>query len=173
MTIVKRLLSLQPDQKIKIGTNGGTAFFYVGTASDFVDNIWPYTVEAKDWIAQNCARSELTLKQMLRKDYAPRDYCEKLILDPLHYPTIDGYQDYLRDYFAEVSSAKRNHENLMRKKNDFTPLYEREIVEERAANDAIDPNCMIFIITGWESGTVWTSDEVECPSINFVRGADH
>ena len=171
MTITKRLLALPPDQKIKIGAKGGTSFFYIGTAEDFVDNIWPYTTAAREWNNGNCARAENLLRQALGKDHSPRDYCEKILLDPLSYPTMQGYQSYVENYFANIATQKKYYERALKSKNCFRPLYEREVLEERKAD--ADPGYLILIITGMESGIYWTSDEVTPPSLTFVRSADH
>lgn len=139
---------------VKIGTDGGTNFFYIGTCEDLLNNKEKYEKLFKDRARWSLGRAYDAVEKMKRNQPTPLDFAEK------HEGGVEDYLKYinlwLEEYRRKVSTLKTRQERM----DDYKPLFGRKIVREREA-EVYDAGYKILIIEGIESGAYWTTDEVD------------
>lgn len=155
------------DQRLKLGSASG--FWYVGTVGDFLDRI-----ECINESVENYAYSQLQFAEqnysILQRKWS--DY-QKQVLSELmkddHKITVDSYVETAAKLFKAIDTARRRVKMWRRRKLCFEHVANRAVKECEFSDPAADLGVLRCVITGYEVGAYWTTDEAkENPSIKFA-----
>lgn len=175
MTLKEKLNELDGSQLVKIGANGGTAFFYCGDVKSFVDYIDAYDDLMKQATADGAERTEkafakassefearkvfglFTPKKKSKDVFADfTEWTQETILNSTN-NIHEAYEIWLADLQKKATAAIGARKLMIEGKS----LLEREVIEAFEALSVIEPNPTInIIIYGWEVGKYWMMDEV-------------
>lgn len=138
MTLSELMTGLDDEQKVKIGTEGGSGFFFAGTVKQYRQRQYAFNKE---------------LKRRLEKAV---DDAEKRIA------RAERQKGILPEAELLIASAKASLELSKWKLQAFKPLCDREVLETLTASDVADEEePLIMNIEGSEDGTYWTMAEAK------------
>ena len=168
MNLKRKLRELEPDQKIKVGTNGSSAYFYVGTAGDMLKNMQAYNAYCKLFIERCRRRAENNLKNALDRWFSPAEYAKVEIMTSKPVLTSEGYLKALNMWFKNVERLNETKKVREERDENYVKLDEREVVEAEMADPTVDYGVMRIIISGYELGKYWiTCEAKKLPSCSF------
>lgn len=153
----------QIEQKwVKIGTMQGSGFFFCGTSDEAKarkDQIAELLEKKRD---KSVERAEAFVRNGINKTgISPEGYMRSLLKASKNdytkiTPTLEGYQEYLRDSFEALSRRARSLQKAIEKSEEFVPLNDRIIEDARMADSQFDPkDTLILMLEGWEAGETW------------------
>lgn len=138
MTLSELMSGLDDEQKVKIGTEGGSGFFFAGTVKQYRQRQYGFNKE---------------LKRRLEK---AADDAEKRIARAERQKGILPEADLL------IASGKASLEVAKFRMETFKPLCDREVLETLTASDIADEETPLIVnIEGSEDGTYWTMAEAK------------
>lgn len=142
MTILEELAAYSAETPLKIGSRGGTRFFYVGTVGDVRDNIDDYDDLLFDHLNARVQRAKVKLAEAKAADS----------------PAVEELTDILSKRRAALKK--------------FRPLRERKVLECKMSDPIADKGVLRIIVEGNENGYYWSSDERKdgMPMILFSVG---
>lgn len=130
--------TLDKEQKIKIGTEQGSNFFFAGTVKQYREWGWGYTRELKRRLEKDLYEAEKRLERAERT------------------------RGKLPETELLVSAGKASVELAKWKLKTFKPLGDREVLDKLTASVIADEDTpMILNVEGTEDGAYWTIAEAE------------
>lgn len=159
MFLLEYVRGLNPAQKIMIGSN--TAFFYCGTAQNFLDNIDVYNSK----ITTILVRGEYAQRDLLRaaaRDVPTyREYCAGL--DDAKSPdySLVAYERVLKQKEATIQSRLKQYLQSRKRCDEYIALSKRAVKETNKSGVAEEKDVIKVLITGKETGKYWLYKEAE------------
>lgn len=167
-SLKRTLRDLNPEQKIKVGTKDSSAYFYVGTADDMLQNMQMYNAYCKLFTEKCRRRAENNLKNALDRWFTPAEYAKVEIQTSKPNLTSEGYFKALDLWFKNIerlNGTKRRKEEI---DENYVKLDEREVLEAEMSDPTADYGVMRIIIRGHENGKYWVSCEAKkIPTCSF------
>ena len=165
-------------QKIKIGADNGSSFFYVGTVEDFTANESKYE-QADISYYDNCVKSaEDNLDALLNADtsfsgYAKAQYRKWVTVSARPNFSTSAYSVFLENHahqlMVKFDSLIKERKNRLER----LVLMERPVTQKFNADITVEPDGVIVLsVKGNEIGAFWTTDEADGPQIKFGRNND-
>lgn len=169
----KVLSDLAPKQKIKIGSNGGSSWFYMGTPEDFEWNLL-----GKNQLMEAMWRKRVQLaKENL--DLTIKGVCsmESYIRQALKHTDPDlslkGYNAFVEHSFRRILAENRRVQKLEYILETVKPFQNRDVVEVFQQDPAVDTDYICIRIEGYENGVFWMeSDAKTLPAFDFGTALD-
>lgn len=161
MRIKEALEKYDRELKLKIGCADGDSFWYVGTVGHALANM----AELNDALQKNaidaCARIEAALEEHLRREPSLQKYTRQELskFDPA--PTVDGYQQMLKDYFRAAVSKNRTAQERRRYAYNMKNITSREVLSCEMCDPSVDEGTLRMVIEGRERGMLWTTEEAK------------
>lgn len=169
-TLEKTLRTLDPWQRIKVGTQRGTGFFYVGSAGDLLDYGSGYDLVCYQNVQKIKNSAEKRLNAALENYPSLKLFAETELRTGNPKLSYDRYLEVVNAWFKQI---ERMSESLKRKQDrlgKFVHLPDRLVVEEALCDPASDYGVYRIVIEGNESGPYWLSSEPEKkPACSFLR----
>lgn len=157
MTLKETLNGMDRDTQVKIGSAGGSGFFYLGTAGDFLSNHIVYDKAAETYAHNRVENAKDTLITQI--SFFVAGMLKRRLPDKL----VDKN---LNDVVQKSKSLDKYKEFEKERK----PLLKRQVKECFAANPVSEPTGVIVIVVeGFEFGLAWTFKDAEIPQIKFSR----
>lgn len=170
VTLKKKLRELDPEQKIKVGSNGESSFWYVGTADDMLTNLQVYNAYCSGYIGSARTKAENRLKRSVAAYPTLEEYAKQELKLSKPDLTMDGYTKMVNAWFASLAKLKEAKDQKSEWENGYTNIANREVVEAELCDPASDKGVMRIIIRGHEYGKFWLySDAKKVPSCSFAR----
>lgn len=169
MKIKNVLKNYDKDLSLKVGAKDGTAFFYVGTVGDFLENMDVYDSVMRNRTVRIQIRAERAYENEIRNAPTLEGYARECIKkeEPLIY---SDYRASIEDWFMRVT---QKHNTALKKKAaaaNYRKLSGREVKEYEMCDKTIDDNCLRVVIEGYETGAYWCLEEAATlPSLEFTR----
>lgn len=163
--LVTAVKALNSDTRIKVGAKDGSAFFYVGTAGDFLENLEAYNSECEGETIRKYRNAKKEYERYASGDPGSIEAFIRL-QSRRETPviTFDGYLEFLRQYFHQLEVRRSVLRTRTADKENYKHLRNRGLVEAYKADPVADPDCdMILITTGVEYGGYWLTSEVQKP----------
>lgn len=173
MERLKKFLEKQErETKIKIGADNGSSWFYVGTVGDFLDNEETYEEKDISYFDNRVNSASDNLDIALNADtsysgYAKQQYRQWKNKSTRPNFTVQGYNTFL-EYTAKQMTIK--FQSFVKERTiraERLPIMSREIVETRKADRVADPGVLNILITGYEKGAFWVTEEADGPTVKF------
>ena len=171
MNILEALKDHDDGMKVKIGSEDGDSFWYVGKVKDVKDGADIINAAMRQHAYTALKKAEKNLREYLYSFPTPRSYAKRELekQDPM--PTPKGYEEALQEYFVWAVKKQETVRRRQADYNGFKGLLEREVISCEECDPVADDNCILVIIEGRERGAVWTTDEVkELPKFTFFGG---
>lgn len=143
--------------KIKVGSNKGSAFFYIGDTEDLIAHIEGY--EAMVWQHNNDRQKRAKDSYYRTMDNFPT---------PLSYirqnphGDAEGMLTTINAWFDDYRRRKRIYEDWVSKMREYVSLMNRQVISTQDAT-GYDEGYKIIIVEGKEHGSWWTADEATEP----------
>lgn len=172
----KTVLEVLPKLKyknVKIGTNGGSGFFYCGDSKAFKGVTGERFIRT---INKSMRKKFRMLLHKAQKDFEthlrcypnPEKYIKNQILHNIDY-SFDGYLEALSEWFKKAKNRQNKIYKYEKILKDRQHLFYRKVVEGSLSTDEED--CIILIIDGVEEGDFWSINEYE--NAGDVYGDDY
>lgn len=168
--IMQAIKKLPHDRILKIGAESGTSFFFVGTKKDFVMNIDKYSEALRKDAEEKKKKAKMALDSYLKKPVGIEVYIRENMnreqqkgfdLDSIK--SWFSWESYIEWLEGKLDKCKTKYASYVKRcveAKEFAPLNLRKVIEVRDADEIIEPSgATIIIITGYENGAYWTSDE--------------
>ena len=169
MNLLDELYSYAPETVIKVGATDGSAFFYVGTAEDFIENVEYYTFLLKEGWARTYNRCNEAVKTAIKNYPTIADYMSDQRKQTKPDFTLEGYNKCLAAWMKKIGRMHSAEQKMLEKKNSFCDLKWREIVYTKDSDPAADvEGSKVVVINGYEFGSYWTTEEAKkTPSLRM------
>lgn len=163
MKYKEALEKYEDSQKLKVGSL--QSFFYVGTVGDFRDNIKEVSGKLFIVLKDRTERKRQEYETRLENPPTIKDYCRYEEGKAQKY-TVENYLAYLNQWLETTQKRLIGYQNAKEREANFVPLEKRNVKSIRESS-AIDPNCVILVLEGRETGRFWTTDEAEPGSVSI------
>lgn len=163
MKLLKQLEKLPDDMLIKIGAKNGSGWFYVGTVdemkrfmdiyNDTVYHRWKYIVRNSTERLEKAVDNAPTWAMYIKSTSKSNG------IDSADF----SYDSYLRSchrYESKLNKMRQIKQKYERVRDGYISLEKREVLSCEKADPIADTTVNI-IIDGYETGIVWTSDEIK------------
>ena len=154
------------NQRLKLGSASG--FWYVGTVGDFLDRIENINDSANYHTYSQLQFAERNYSALQRKwiDYQKQVLSE--IMKDDHKITVDSYVETAAKLFKAIDAARNRVKTWRKRRLCFEHVANRAVKECEFSDPAADLGVLRCVITGYEVGAYWTTDEAKTiPSIKF------
>ena len=137
--VVSDMARVNAEQKIKVGSIGGSGFFWVGTAGELTESFDKLDEQAKINSDYSVVYTEGKLRQ-----------CEK---------KLEEWEESEREKLEKASeSAKGYYARTVERNKEFQYPSLRKVVDMFKAAKVID-DAYIIMVDGYENGKYWTFEE--------------
>lgn len=171
--IMQAIKKLPHDRILKIGAESGTSFFFIGTKKEFVMNIDKYSEALKKDAEEKKKKARMSLDSYLKKPVDLESYVRENMnrerqkglkdfdADGIKkWFNFDSFMDWLENKLNQCKAKYTSYIKRCVEVEEFVPLDLRKVVDMRDADELIEPyGATIIILTGYENGAYWTSDE--------------
>lgn len=178
MTLLNELRFLDADRALKIGSVDGTAFFYCGTAGEFVSKIEEFSERGERFFRENAEQATAELADVLKqRPEVPRE-CRRVLKEEFG-SFLNDVMDCAADlertpeklkmlrYVAElgrwagkVQKVRKKAMDNRRMYSEFVPYKERGVSDIFDAAPKVEPvPTTVIRIYGTECGRYWTRSE--------------
>lgn len=159
MKLKEKVESFEAGQKIKVGCVDGSSFFFCGDRETFLANIDEYNTQLlrrAHWKEQSTRRS---LNKFMSVPPTLVQYVAQELEKEHPHPSLEAYQSSVKGWINGCVGRSHNVKEAEKYRKSYVTLSEREVVEEREAEQTVEENAKILIVTGNEVGLYWTMDE--------------
>lgn len=164
---MKRLINfiakLEPDKKIKIGAKAGSGFFFCGTAGDFCENVEVYDVLVNKETMRRYNRAARTFARYMSGEPGSLSAYVRRANKYNEDFSLDGYMDFLRDYFRACQMRKALLEKRTFERDTYKALAARLLLESYEADKNADEGVLCILTQGYEEGKYWMHKEAKEP----------
>ena len=172
-TLKKELRKLEPEQKIKVGSKGGSMFWYVGTADDLLKNLPVYNAYCELFIKTALKNANNRLKSALATYPTLEEYAKFELAMTKPDLTVAGYEAAVAAWFNNIIHLNELKAAKERWLNEYIKINERQVVEVEMCDPAADSGVIRIVVKGHESGKYWMYNEAKrIPSCAFINGKD-
>ena len=173
MNLKKTLRSLDPQQKIKVGSKESSSFWYIGTAEDLLKNIEVYSTYCKLYIEKIRKRAETRLNNAIANYPTPEEYIRYELQMSKPNLTTEGYMKTLNAWFASVAKLQEKKQIKAEWDDNFVKLAAREVVDCFMSDPNVDYGVMQITVHGYEFGKYWIFNEASrTPSCSFGNDSE-
>lgn len=163
MKLTKQLTELSPDTVVKIGSEKGSSWWYVGTVEDFnryadyyddaILNRWQSvyknaTKKLTKAVDEAPTWSAYLNKEIAKKGFEGVDYSYSAFLKH-----CDAYTRNLK----KLERLRKRYQTIL---ESYEHIHDRQVVRCAKSDPTMDDTINI-VVTGYETGAVWTSDDCE------------
>ena len=159
-TLNSVLSKLEPDKKIKVGTKDGSNYMFCGTVDILTQNITSYSDVLRESSYIRVRNAEKNLAVAVKNPPTLTGYIEAELSRSNPRPSVDRWNDELRRWFKHCQALDQSKQAAIDYMKNFVWLGNRNVLETRDADPAIDEDTTIIIIKGNECGKFWDFDEV-------------
>ncbi len=163
MKLSKQLSEFSPDTVVKIGSEKGSSWWYVGTVEDF-NKYADYYDDAilNRW---QSVYKNATKKLLKAVDEAPTwsTYMNKVIAKKGFEGVDYSYSAFLKhcdQYTRNLNKLERLRKRYQTILEGYENIKDRQVVRCAKSDPTMD-DTMNIVVTGYETGAVWTSDDAE------------
>lgn len=146
---------LETADKVKIGADDGSSFFYIGDAATLLEHADRFSSQLWKYVNHRVKNAAENLRMHEKSNPTPLDYAKKY-----RDGDAQGYVLYVNQWLKEYRAKVRYLESKSDYVKHFVPLFDREVISTKQA-EPFDSDYAIVIIEGDEVGALWTSDEGE------------
>ena len=107
-TLKKELRKLEPEQKIKVGSKGGSMFWYVGTADDLLKNLPVYNAYCELFIKTALKNANNRLKSALATYPTLEEYAKFELAMTKPDLTVEGSEAAVAAWFNNIIHLLEN-----------------------------------------------------------------
>ncbi len=153
------LTTLDYDRGIKVGTEGGSGFFYCGIAGDMLDGIDAYNARVYGYVTQSVTNAGKSLESTLAHCPTLQDFARKELQEKHPDLSIEHWNKAVAAWLKRVTSSKNRKDFLEEYFKNYENIKKRKVTDMRGALDVVDPDTTIIIIEGIERGKYWMISE--------------
>lgn len=159
MNFKECVFNTEEDLTVKVGTEGGSGFFYCGRVADLKENFEEIGENLLQIDKDRVTETENLMKRIKAKNIAPNEWVTAMYRRKGEFGTFDGYMEMLKQWFTDLEKVRIRLLDAKEQLKEAKPLSERTIVD---AYKSIDEKAtLIIIIEGRENGQFWTTEEYE------------
>ena len=147
------------DQAVKIGSQIG--YFYYGTVKNFIKSAVEYDRKIEQFFTRSANSAERKYESVLNNPPTISDYAKDVLQTDGARFCIRDYEKMLCSWFKTARKKYRAMEKAAERKDGTKRLAEREVLDNRMADEAVDEGVEIIIVEGYEQGGLWMSSEAE------------
>ena len=173
MNLRKTLRTLEPDQKIKVGSKESSSFWYLGTADDFLKNLEVYNAYCDLYIDKIRKRAENRLKNAIANYPTLEEYTKYELQMSKPNLSAEGYMKTVNAWFASIVKLREKKEEKVLWDDNFEKLAVREVIDCSMSDPNVDYGVMQIIVHGHEFGKYWVFNEAQrIPSCSFGNDSE-
>lgn len=161
MKIKDALYGMPSTKRIKIGAENGTSFFYCGTIEDLLFKIDDYSLICRQNARKEVAEANNRLSRLINNPPTIERFVKRELRKPIPAVSIENYNLYVEMYLKIINRTLNSIDTKKFRLSTFEPLDKREVIEVREADPAVDEDVIILIVSGYEVGSYWTTDECD------------
>lgn len=162
------LAQTDKSQKIKVTSEEGSSFWYIGTVEDMQEKLSDYTYLCRVEEEQSGTNAKKRLTRLLNNPPNPVNYVKAELEKRNPNPSKEAYLASLDGWFRAVVVAKNYVDETDQRLRKFASLGFRKVVDVARCDRTEDPGYLRVTVDGFETGAYWTSDEaLELPACRF------
>lgn len=161
-TVYRALKEMAAEQRVKIGADGGSCFFYCGTAGEFLSNIEKFSHDCyMDAVLKN-RESLAAMRDTIRKAPTLESWALNEVNEKKPVLTSEQYLGAVDAWLRGVQAKSTTWHNMADKLEKFQPISERDVVYVSDCDPVADEaGIKILVMTGFENGEYWTFHEAQ------------
>lgn len=141
--------------KVKIGADDGSSFFYIGDAATLLEHEEYFASQLWRYVKNRVRNAAESVRLHEKNNPTPLDYAKKY-----RDGDAQGFMLYVNQWLKDYRRKVRYLEASTDYVKQFVPLFDREVISTKKA-EPFDSEFTIVIIAGDEVGALWTADEGE------------
>lgn len=169
MTLEEAISQLEDGRIFKIGGSQGSAFIFIGRKNDFELKLNELNEKSKRQAKRLLEETLNKYEKLAIEDHSLNSYVFNILRSDKKNKTgmlhgtkksalsIDGYEEFIKKWMKELQTLRDTALHL--EKLICTPIEKRKIKEQYRGTATIDEDSEIFLIDGYEVGTLWTIKE--------------
>lgn len=161
MKFKDKLETLPDETYIKVGTEKGSSYFYIGKAGDMKENLVEYGSKLKlYWRAKILREQKLIDAETCNATMAGYVNSNKYKTPNYKTPSFEGFIDYMKSCLERALMARERKEDAQVKAMTAKALSARNVIECNPSDVNLPTDALNIIVEGYENGRLWLVSEI-------------